>query len=141
MATRNLVRKSPGSAARTARRAPKPQRASAPPGGNARTPKFTRIKASLALTAPPGFLASAILRFAGRERNRRIYSLRLLVGRYEEDSLTVHYAFDGVDTVRCDIPAGRGKHNFLSATALEPFLHKFLDDEGTLDPDPPTIKH
>lgn len=144
MATRTLVRKSTGNAARTARRARKPR---------AGTPKLTRVTKSLDLTAPPGFIASAILRRA--DKARQVYSLWVLAGRHERARVTIRYAFDGVEAIRCDIPPSDPSDpsaNFLSATALEPYLREFLEAEraGTREPsfgvtlnegDPPVIKH
>lgn len=120
MATHKLVRRTPGTPARTARR----------------TPQLTRVKGPLDLQAPAGYIATAILKRVGSQSTRRIYSLWLLVGRFNEDSITVAYDFAGADAIRCDIPSG----NFLSVTALQPYLRKFLKGEGKLDPDPPTIK-
>jgi|GEM_PF-3280383 len=132
MATRKITRKIQANPARTARRAVTPSTSV----DRADTPQFTRVRASLDLVPPPGFLASAILRLVARAEGRRIYALWLAVGRHDDEALTVRYKFKGEDAVRCDIPSG----NFLSAAKLEPFLKRFLKDEGKLDPDPPTIK-
>jgi len=147
MSTLDVIRRTSGHPARTARRgresprsskapqAVKPAQAAEPPV-RATTPQLSRVKRSLTLVAPSGFLASAILRLVTRDGARRIYAVWLVVGRHEDQALAVRYKFNGEDAVRCDIPEG----NFLSAARLEPYLKRFLKNEGKLDPDPPTIK-
>lgn len=129
MATRKLTRK-PTTPTRTARRA------SPPAARAAAQPMFARVEKDLVLEAPAGFAASAILKLVDRDRKRRVYAFWLLVGRDGHDAASAPFQFDGGDYVRVDLPTG-----FVGTGGLARRLHTFLKAEGTLDPDPPTIKH
>lgn len=122
MSTRKITRKSPSHPTRTARR-------------SARAPRFTRIKSNVTVTVPPDCDASVIFKQVAHDR-RRHYAWWLLVGRYDQDALTVSYKYTGEDTVRCDIPTGAP----LSSAALQPHLVKFLESEGVLEDKPPIIR-
>ena len=98
-------------------------------------PRFTRVRKSLKLVVPSDCAASLILKEVGHDEHR-YYAWWLLVGRDDQDAMTVSYKFTGEDTLRCDIPIGAT----LSAAALQPYLAKFLKSEGTQEDDPPIIK-
>jgi hypothetical protein len=75
-----------------------------------------------------------ILKQVAHNKNR-YYACWLLVGRYDQDAVSVRYKFTGEDTLRCDIPNG----TVLSAAVLQPHLVKFLKAEGTMPEGPPVI--
>jgi hypothetical protein len=129
---RKIARKKASHPARTARR-PTVRKPARPAPAQA-APKFTRIRRNVVLVAPPGYVASLILKQVAHDRYR-YYACWLLVGRYDQDALSVRYKFTGEDTLRCDIPYGM----VISAAALQPYLVKFLRDEGTESDDPPII--
>jgi hypothetical protein len=122
MPTRKLIRKKPADLTRTVRRP-------------AAVPRFSRVRKSLKLVVPLDCDASLILKDVGHDEHRR-YAVWLLVGRDDQDAMSVSYKFTGEDTVRVDIPRG----GILSAAALQPHLAKFLKSEGTQEDAPPIIK-
>ena len=121
MPTRKLSRKKSTHPTRTARR-------------SAVAPRFSRVRKSLVLSVPPDCEASVIMKQVGHDE-RRYYAWWLLVGRYDQETMTARYKFTGEDTVRCDIPIGVP----LSASALQSHLARFLRGEGTQEDDPPII--
>lgn len=122
MQTRKLTRKQPSNLSRTARR-------------RAAIPRFTRVRKSLKLEVPLDCDASLILKEVGHDEHR-YYAWWLLVGRNDREAMTASYKFTGEDTIRVDIPTGAT----ISAAALQPYLAKFLKNEGTQQDDPPIIK-
>jgi hypothetical protein len=98
-------------------------------------PRFTRVEGDIKLVVPPDCDASLILKQVGHDEHR-YYAWWLLVGRYDQDAMTVSYKYTGEDTLRCDIPNGIP----LSAMSLQPHLAKFLKSEGTQEGDTPIIK-
>jgi hypothetical protein len=131
---RKIARKKPNNPARTARRPGVARPTRVAPAKAPAAPKFSRITRNVVLVAPPEYVASLILKQVAHDRYR-YYACWLLVGRYDRDALTVRYKFTGEDTLRCDIPEGV----VISAAALQPYLVKFLRDEGTESDDPPVI--
>jgi hypothetical protein len=122
MSTRKIVRKKPSNLTFTIRR-PAPAL------------RFTRIERSIKVVVPPDCSASVILKQVAHD-DRRHYAWWLLVGRYDQDAMTVSYKYTGEDTVRCDIPTGIP----LSAAAMQSHLARFLKSEGTQEDKPPIIK-
>ncbi|HEY0480282.1 MAG TPA: hypothetical protein VGD37_22340 [Kofleriaceae bacterium] len=121
MPARKLTRKKSDQPTRTARRA-------------VSAPRFTRVTKSLKLSVPPDCEASVILKLVGHDE-RRYYAWWLLVGRYDQETMTASYRFTGEDTVRCDIPTGMP----LSAATLQPYLARFLKGEHNQEDDAPVI--
>lgn len=122
MSTRKINRKKPTNLTRTIRR-------------SVHAPRFTRIDRNVKVVVPPDCDASVILKQVAHDESR-YYAWWLLVGRYDQDSMTVSYKYTGEDTLRCDIPSGSP----LSAAALQPHLARFLESEDTQQDKPPIIK-
>jgi hypothetical protein len=97
-------------------------------------PRFSRITRSLDVVAPIDCQASLILKQVAHDKYLH-FAPWLLVGRYDQDALSVPYTFTGETTIRCDLPCG----TVISMAALQPFLAKFLKSGGTLSDPPPTI--
>ncbi len=123
MTPRKINRKKPSTLARTARRI-------------ASAPRFTRIKGKIKVAPPPDCRASVILKLVEEDNEHRYYAWWLLVGRYDQDVMTLSYEHTGEDTLRCDIPNGTP----ISAAALLPYMAKFLKSERVMDDKPPVIK-
>jgi hypothetical protein len=98
-------------------------------------PRLSEVTHNLDVIAPRDCDASVILKLVAHDKNR-IYALWLLVGRHEEDAISVPYRFTGEDTIRCDIPHGAA----VSAAALLPHLVKFLNSKGWENDGPPIIR-
>ena len=127
--TRQIARKQPAQPARTARRA-----ASNGKSPSKLVPRLSQITKSLDVIAPEDCFASVILKQLDHDRVG-YYAVWLVVGRYEQEALQVHYKFTGEHTVRCDVPNGVS----LTISTLQPYLAKFLKGQPTLSDDPPTI--
>jgi hypothetical protein len=130
---RKIARKKASPPSRTARRPDRIQprsgkRDAAPP-----VPRFSRITQDVVVTPPADFNASLILKEVAHDTSRR-FAYWLLVGRYDQEFMSVKYRFTGESTLRCDIP----DPEMLSAVALQPYLAEFLDGEG-LEPDGPPV--
>jgi hypothetical protein len=123
MPTRKLLRKQPGKPSLVARR-PVPR------------PRFTRVRGHLKLVVPADCSVSVILKLVDHDDDNRTYAWWMLVGRYNQDTLSVSYKFTGEDTIRCDIPEGMP----LSVKVLERRLAVFLDDEDLEEGKPPIIR-
>jgi len=133
---RTIARKNP-SPARTARRpaskaAPKKSKAKRKVAAGA--PQLSRIVRNVELIAPPGCIASLVLKQVAYDAYR-YYAPWLLVGRYDVDALPVKYKFTGENTIRCDIP----EDGEVSLAALQPPLVAFLEAEGKEPDGPPVV--
>jgi hypothetical protein len=131
---RKLSRKKPAQSPRTARRPATRKSIRVAPDNTGSAPRFSRVTRSLDVIAPRDCDATVILKLVAHDKNR-IYALWLLVGRHDQDALSVRYRLTGEDTIRCDIPHG----GVISAAALSPYLVKFLDSEGSENDAPPII--
>ncbi|HEY0190540.1 MAG TPA: hypothetical protein VGC42_05415 [Kofleriaceae bacterium] len=94
-------------------------------------PKFTKVTKSVDLVAPPGCIASVILKQVTHSDGVRTYRWWMLAGRSGDDALSLHLKYDGEDMIRCDVPAGMT----LSETELQPGLKAFVDSLGCLPGD------
>jgi hypothetical protein len=133
--TRAVPRTQPGHIAHgsttRARRRPTgaPNRKAVPP------PRITRLGGDIDLVVPRDCSASVVLKLVARDDGHRYYAWWLIVGRHDQDTISVHYKYSGEDTIRCDLPDG----NSLSAKSLQPFLAAYLASDGTEPPDTPII--
>ena len=104
-------------------------------------PVVTRIKANVELQAPPGCSASVLLRQVTRVGpadgpGQRTFAWWLAVGRFQVKAITVPFVFDGVDTLRVDVPEGTS----LDTDTLQTALAMFVKGDDHLPEDTVVIK-
>jgi hypothetical protein len=131
---RKISRKKASQPGITARRPTTGKPTPVAPDKSGSAPRFSRITSSVDLIAPRDCEASVVLKQVAHDAYR-CYAWWLLVGRYDQDAMSVQYRFNGEDAIRCDIPSGAE----LSAAALLPHLVKFLNSEHTQNDGPPII--
>jgi hypothetical protein len=76
-----------------------------------------------------------ILKQVAHSETNHAYACWLIVGRYDQDAMSVRFKFTGEKMLRCDVPNG----TLLSPSVLQPHLVRFLKAEGTLEDGPPII--
>jgi hypothetical protein len=128
---RKITRKRGSDPARIVKR---PAAIKAPRGAAGKSPRFSRITTSLDLIAPQDCHASVILKQVAHAKGH-YYACWLVVGRYDQDAVSVRFKFTGEKTLRCDVPNG----TLLSPSVMQPHLVRFLKTEGTLEDGPPII--
>lgn len=89
--------------------------------------QFSWITEDLKFFAPVNYKASLLLKSAARNGNTPVYVWWLVVGRHDTDVLTVPFHFDGMSTIRCDVPESIE----LSEKVISKGLAAFLKSEAT----------
>lgn len=130
---RKTARKKASPPSRPARRPNRVRPSSSKRDPSPPVPRFSRITDDVVVTPPDGYRASLILKEVAHDTSRH-FAYWLLVGRHDQESMSVRYRFTGESTLRCDIPDAA----MLSAVVLQPHLAEFLDSEG-LEPDGPPV--